>query len=255
MDVNKKDHIIDSAEKIMSEKGIKNASIAEIARNSGVADSVIYHYFKSKEDLIFSIASKRTEEVLEKLMEHLQGIRDPVSKLSKMIWFHLHHFNVQRLYAHLMLFECRSNRSFYKHEAYDYIRKYAGVMLSILEDGVRANAFRNDFNIRLVRDMIFGFLDWEILSCLAAKETETTLENFDAILDLILPMITVDSGSSSPEQDKSYRILQAAQSVFATKGYKQATITEIAKKASVAEGTIYEYFDNLIIGAGTRFFL
>jgi TetR/AcrR family fatty acid metabolism transcriptional regulator len=39
-------------------------------------------------------------------------------------------------------------------------------------------------------------------------------------------------------------ILEAALEVFAQKGFLDATISEIAKKASVAEATIYEYFEN-----------
>lgn len=39
-------------------------------------------------------------------------------------------------------------------------------------------------------------------------------------------------------------ILEAAQKVFAQKGFHQATIDEIAKEAELAKGTIYLYFKN-----------
>jgi len=42
--------------------------------------------------------------------------------------------------------------------------------------------------------------------------------------------------------DKRKRILQAAVKVFARKGYFAARVSEIAKKAGVADGTIYLYF-------------
>jgi TetR/AcrR family fatty acid metabolism transcriptional regulator len=44
--------------------------------------------------------------------------------------------------------------------------------------------------------------------------------------------------------DKRSRILQAAVKVFARKGYFAARVSEIARKASVADGTIYLYFRN-----------
>jgi AcrR family transcriptional regulator len=40
------------------------------------------------------------------------------------------------------------------------------------------------------------------------------------------------------------QILEAAAIVFAKKGFHKAKITEIAETAGVAEGTIYNYFDN-----------
>ena len=43
-------------------------------------------------------------------------------------------------------------------------------------------------------------------------------------------------------EDKRKRILQAAVKVFARKGYFAARVSEIAKKAGVADGTIYLYF-------------
>jgi TetR/AcrR family fatty acid metabolism transcriptional regulator len=42
--------------------------------------------------------------------------------------------------------------------------------------------------------------------------------------------------------DKRRRILEAAVSVFARKGYFAARVSDIAKKAGVADGTIYLYF-------------
>jgi TetR/AcrR family fatty acid metabolism transcriptional regulator len=44
--------------------------------------------------------------------------------------------------------------------------------------------------------------------------------------------------------DKSQRILDAATRVFARKGYFAARVSDIAKKAGVADGTIYLYFRN-----------
>ncbi len=238
------DQILNAAEEIMSEKGLQNSSIAEITKKAGVTDSLIYNYFKGKEDLLFSIPGRRMKDVLRNLSEQLQGIPDPISRLSKMIWFHLHFNDTYRGYARLLLLECRSNRDFYQHEAYGLIRKYAGIMLGILEDGVKGQVFRSDVDMRLVRDVIFGVLDWESLSCLASKEIKETVPDLEHILALILPMITMQTKPEHMELDKSSRILRAAESVFAEKGYNQATINEIANLSNVSEGTIYEYFNN-----------
>jgi TetR/AcrR family fatty acid metabolism transcriptional regulator len=44
--------------------------------------------------------------------------------------------------------------------------------------------------------------------------------------------------------DKRRRILEAAVHVFARKGYFAARVTDVAKKAGVADGTIYLYFES-----------
>ncbi len=44
--------------------------------------------------------------------------------------------------------------------------------------------------------------------------------------------------------DKKKLIIEAAATVFADKGFNGAIIAEIAKKAGVGKGTVYEYFDS-----------
>ena len=44
--------------------------------------------------------------------------------------------------------------------------------------------------------------------------------------------------------EKYHRIIQAATKMFAKKGFFQAKVSEIAKEAQVADGTVYIYFDN-----------
>ena len=44
--------------------------------------------------------------------------------------------------------------------------------------------------------------------------------------------------------DKYQRILEAAVSVFAEKGFHSARVSDVAERASVADGTIYLYFRN-----------
>ena len=43
---------------------------------------------------------------------------------------------------------------------------------------------------------------------------------------------------------KGAAILKAAEKIFAQKGFHEATISDIAKKAEVSEATIYDYFSS-----------
>ena len=50
--------------------------------------------------------------------------------------------------------------------------------------------------------------------------------------------------SKRKNNEKYYRIIEAATKVFAKKGFYQSKISEIAEEAKVADGTIYIYFEN-----------
>jgi len=51
-------------------------------------------------------------------------------------------------------------------------------------------------------------------------------------------------GTRDKNNDKYHRILEAAVKVFAEQGFYQSTISQIAREAGVADGTIYLYFKN-----------
>ena len=50
--------------------------------------------------------------------------------------------------------------------------------------------------------------------------------------------------SKRKNNEKYYKIIEAATKIFAQKGFYQAKISEIAREANVADGTIYIYFEN-----------
>ncbi|RJX28674.1 MAG: TetR/AcrR family transcriptional regulator [Desulfarculus sp.] len=239
-----RESILKNAEVLVSDNGIQNVTISEIAKRTGVADSVIYHYFKNKEDLVFSIAKSHFRNAYNELHDQLEGILEPVSKLSKMIWYHLRYGQTHYNYPRIWLFECRANRSFYKHSAYQAVRKYAEVLLSILQEGVKQGSFRNDVTMRLVRELIFGAMDWEILQGLATPSEPYQLSHIQEIMALILPMIETPPRKLAENNDKASRIVEAAEQMFSQCGYKNSGIKKIARLANVAEGTVYEHFKN-----------
>jgi AcrR family transcriptional regulator len=245
----KRQRILNAAQEIFSEKGLKNSTIIDIAGKASVVESIIYYYFKNKEDLLFCALESQMKYATADLLMHLKGIIGPVSKLSKMVWYHLHTNDVNqgnaRIRKHLLL-ECRANKNFYKHESYESLRKYASVLLSILKEGVAEGNFRGDFNLAVIRDMIFGLLDEENLSCLAARELTETTPDFDHIMSLIMSMIEnrPENGVPDKKAGKTQAIRKAATTLFARKGFNKSTMLEVANEAAVAEGTIYEYYIN-----------
>ena len=248
--MDKRDKILLAAEEIMSAKGLADSSISEIAQKAGVADSVIYQYFKGKQDLLFSIPGRRMKEVLQQLYEQLQGIEDPESRLRKMVWFHLHYNEIHRGYARLLLFECRSSKDFYGSEAYQLVRRYAGTLYGILKAGVQDGSFRKDLDPRLALEMIMGALDMEALSSLGSGEVENSENDFKDLADLFHYMLATRPEPPETRGNKAEGIINAAVMVFAEKGFNKAKISEIAELAGVGSGTVYEYFkskDDLLL--------
>lgn len=238
----RKEKILRSAESIMSRKRLADTKISEIAHQAGIADSVIYQYFKGKEDLLFAVTHERMKDVLFLLKEHLQGILDPASMISKLVWFYLSYHDAHPGYARTLLLQCRSSKDFYSTPGYSLIREFSRILVDILKKGVAEGVFFSGLNVGLARDIILGALDSVSINSLLLNETDKGANDHNDIMALIIPMLTYEL-KSNEERPKSERILIAAEKVFSEKGFNKATIAEIAKLAHVAEGTVYEYFE------------
>jgi len=236
--------ILQATAKIMNKNGFAKSSISEIALEAGVKDPVIYQHFKGKEDLLFSIVKTHMDKGFEFMDEQLQGISGARNKLRKFVWAHLRNNDVDRESITLVLLECRSISKFYQSDVYKMIRRYAHILTDILRDGVREGTFRPDINLVLIRDLIFGLLDFQAITCLITREIPEATPDHEHCMRLIERILLSRNNAKVDNFGKRQIILSSAIKIFADKGYNDATISEIANLADVATGTVYEYFKN-----------
>ena len=50
--------LIDTARRLFAEKGVENTTIKDIADEAGVAQGLLYHYFRSKDDVFWAIIAR-----------------------------------------------------------------------------------------------------------------------------------------------------------------------------------------------------
>ena len=236
--------ILRSAETIMSTKGM-DASISEIASDVGVHSSNIYHYFKNKEDLMFSVVGDNIGDSMNELEEDLKGIREPMSQLGKFIWYLLNRADKETDITQISLFQCRSKFSFWKHEAYEvHIRRYFGIIHRILKKGISRGDFDEALHIPVIRGMIAASIGMGNLRLNIGESTTPLVDDFDDLMDLIEALISPAPAITHKKQDKEQRILEAAEKVFGIKGYDDSTIQDVVKEAKVADSSAYWYFKN-----------
>ncbi len=243
-DTQVKQRILSVAAEIMNRRGFSESNISEIASAVGIKDPIIYQHFKGKEDLLFAVVEDHMDKFLLYLDEHLQGISGAYNKLRKLIWAHLRFNDLNREYITLVNLECRSDLNFYQTKAYELIRRYAGMLIRILKEGVEEGAFRSGINLMLVRDLIFGLVDFEAITCLITKEIKEATPDHEVCMRLIERILIDKRKDDKSLETTRCRILRAAIKAFAEKGYRKATIAEISQQAGVADGTVYEYFKN-----------
>src|SRR3979490_1624110 len=80
--------ILRASARIFAEKSYHSTSMRDISRATGVSLAGLYHYCKSKEELLFLIQDNCFGRVIERLEERLKEVDDPLSKLRIFIENH-----------------------------------------------------------------------------------------------------------------------------------------------------------------------
>src|SRR5688500_5213635 len=88
----KLEFILRTAARIFAEKSYHSTSMRDISRATNVSLAGLYHYCKSKEELLFLIQDNCFGRVLERLEQQLREVNDPVVKLRVFIENHLSFF-------------------------------------------------------------------------------------------------------------------------------------------------------------------
>ena len=71
----RKEIILEAATALFSDKGFKDASMAELCKLTGVAEGTIFYHFKSKEDLFVAILENLRKSITEEFEKHIKEKR------------------------------------------------------------------------------------------------------------------------------------------------------------------------------------
>jgi TetR/AcrR family fatty acid metabolism transcriptional regulator len=244
----KKIRILVAATLVFSQKGYRDATISDLARKAELGEATIYNHFKNKEQILFSIAIQGIQDLIDNNAEHLTGIKNPEEKLRKFIWQYLWWSQQHKPYIKVFLLEIQSNPRYHQSEAYLMFKKMVEIPLVILEEGKQTGLFREDVNPRLFGSMVLGTMNYLFLSRILFDRSFTVLDDFDDIAGVMLAAIRLEAGyfpaKNNGAEGKREKILIAAEQLFSRDMFFDTTISNIAQKAGVADGTIYEYFKN-----------
>ncbi len=149
---------------LLEKKEFNAITTAEIAKNAGVTEALIYKYFKDKRDLLHQVLSEYLEQYGIQLEQDLKGIKGALNKLRKLIWSHINVYATNRVFARILLVEVRNHPDYYKSETYELVTIYSNTVLSMIQEGIREGEIREDLPPKLIRHGILGSIEQVCLS-------------------------------------------------------------------------------------------
>ena len=78
--------------RLFAQRGYHNTSMREIARGLKMNQSSLYHYFDSKEDILFTLINDAMDDALGTLEEICKTDLSPHGKLNRVLSFYTHYY-------------------------------------------------------------------------------------------------------------------------------------------------------------------
>jgi AcrR family transcriptional regulator len=150
--------ILDHATEVFCVKGYEGASMRDLSRATGMSLAGLYHYFQSKERLLFLIQKHTFTTIVEELKARIANVTDPEQRIRIFILNHLEYFVSNQRGLKVLSHEDDSLKNGLSSEIAGIKREYYRICLGLMEDVQRARGL--DFNTRTAVMSLFGMINW-----------------------------------------------------------------------------------------------
>ena len=151
--------ILEAAVKVFARQGFHQSTVAQIAKEAGVADGTIYLYFKNKDDILVQFFSFRAKQVFESFREEVDRAQNSLDKLRNLIHRHLTEFQRDRDGAIVYQVETHQNSRLAEAQIKEMSQMYRDIISEIVEQGQQEGTIRKDVYVGLVKRFIIGAVD------------------------------------------------------------------------------------------------
>jgi TetR/AcrR family transcriptional regulator, transcriptional repressor for nem operon len=130
----RQEQLLDAAERVLLDRGLATATIADVAESAGVAKGTVYLYFESKTELIAALRARYIERASAQLASAIPSKASSRAKLDKFVeaFFRI---CVEHRDFHRLLFH---EAGFSEDDAFVATRE---LLLHIVEEGIADGTF------------------------------------------------------------------------------------------------------------------
>ena len=197
-EINRKYHqILEAAVKIFARQGFHQSTIAQIAKEAGVADGTIYLYFKNKDDILVQFFSYRTKQVFESFREEVGRAETSSDKLRNLVHRHLAEFQRDRDGAVVYQVETHQSSRLAEAQIKEMSKMYRDLISEIVEQGQQEGTIRKDLYVGLVKRFIIGAMDEVINTWLHSSGEYDLVSMADPLVELFIKGIGICDNSIS----------------------------------------------------------
>ncbi|QHE52330.1 TetR/AcrR family transcriptional regulator [Pontibacillus sp. HMF3514] len=155
-----KERIIQSSLELFEKHGYHGVSINQIVEHCGASKGGFYHYFHSKDELLYVIHDTFITYVLEKANQAKQTYNNPTEKLQAIIESFVKVFDLYK--PHISVFYQES--TYLKPDYEELIKKkrdqFKQNIFEVLQEGQDKGEFRSILPVEITGMAVLGMVNW-----------------------------------------------------------------------------------------------
>lgn len=156
----KLEFILRTAARIFADKSYHSTSMRDISRATNISLAGLYHYCKSKEELLFLIQDNCFGRVAERLEQRLIDVKEPARKLQIFIENHLSFFAANMAEMKVLSHEAQSLRGDLHAHVSGRKDKYTKLATRILREVHDGQPGGRTMNLTVATYALFGMMNW-----------------------------------------------------------------------------------------------
>lgn len=155
----KRETITSHAARLFARKGFAGASISELAERCDVSKSLIYHYYSSKEAILFDVMKDHIDDLLQVVESHDANGSSPRDEFTDLTKALLRHYVGAADQQKVLLYELDSLPNDLRGEIIHKQRKIITKVEEILSRA-KPTLLNNRKKLRAKIMLFFGMLNW-----------------------------------------------------------------------------------------------
>jgi AcrR family transcriptional regulator len=171
--------------RVFARRGYHDCRVSDIADEADVAYGLVYHYFKSKEQVLNELFVERWSLLLAAIDEVDAGTQPPREKLDAVAGFIIDSYRHEPELMKVIIVEVtRAANSFGRTHLPEIRQAYQGIQ-KIVEDGQRQGVFRGDIDAQVASMWFYGAIE-QLLSGWVFEILPASDENFDQLRTMVV---------------------------------------------------------------------
>jgi TetR/AcrR family transcriptional regulator len=184
-----REEILLAAEKVFAAKGFFPSTMSDIAKEAEFGTGTLYKYFKSKEELYFTLIDEKVEEINRLIKAELSQKTSAVERIKKVLGLQFEFFERNRDFFRIYI----SERNRFEWTVKDELGKglhekmvaYIHLLAEVMKQGIGGREFRSLNSMDLAHALV-GMVNSFIFEWMISCESYPLMSKRETVLEIFL---------------------------------------------------------------------